>query len=243
MARPRKLETDDLIQLVESFYESTGDPAKLKFSLLEGYAVSLGIAVKAYDFKRNEAVRKRMEELRSISDANGYCAIAYKSLDVDAMLNRNYTRQMMKDSLLELDESWRHIFEKAADLSRKNKALLSALSTERKLRETLATEADATKIRVTSLERERNDLIAENRYLKKALKEYLYPAIANEILLRENILEQADTEVVPVAMDALSDAEIPSPFPASVNHDRQMLSREEALLHRMNIKYEVKNNA
>jgi len=89
MARPRKLETRELVQIAESFYESHGNPAKLKFSLLEEYAMSLGIDAKAYDFKRNETVRKRMDELRVASDASGSGAIAYKSLDVEAMLNCN----------------------------------------------------------------------------------------------------------------------------------------------------------
>lgn len=89
--------------------------------------------------------------------------------------------------------------------------------------------------RATLLECKLSDTLTENRYLKKALRVYLYPAIANEILLCENILEQADTEVTPEAMEALVDAETPSPFPASINRDRQMLSREELLLQRMSI--------
>jgi len=234
MARPRKLESDELVQIVESFYESHGNPAKLKFSLLEEYAKSLGIDAKAYDFKRNEAVRKRVDELRAESAASGPGAIAYKSLDVEAMLNRNYTRQMMRDSLLELDESWRRVYERAAELSRKNAALLSALNAEGKSSRAHAEGKNASEARVKLLEREANNLLSENRYLKRVLKEYLYPAIANEILLRENILAQADTDVTPFAMEALADAETPVPFPASVDRDRQMLSREEALLRRMN---------
>ena len=233
MARPRKLETRELVQIAESFYESHGNPAKLKFSLLEEYAMSLGIDAKAYDFKRNETVRKRMYELRAASDASGPGAIAYKSLDVEAMLNCNYTRQMMKDSLISLDESWRRIYERAVELSSKNAALLSALNAEGKSKRALAEERDALGARVKLLERKANDLSNENRYLKRVLKEYLYPAIANEILLRENVLSQADTEVTPHAMQALADVETPSPFAASVDRDRQMLSREDALLQRM----------
>ena len=128
MARPRKLETGEMLQIVDSFFESCGDPAKLKCSNLEEFARSLGIEAKAYNFRRDVAVRKRMEELSATSDAYGVGAIAYKSLDVEAMLNRNYTRQMMRDSLLEMDESWRRVYEKAAELSRRNAALLLALS-------------------------------------------------------------------------------------------------------------------
>ena len=233
MARPRKLATDEMLQIVDSFYESCGDPAKLKYSFLEEYAISLGIKVKAYDFRRNESVRSRMEELRALSGTYGAGAIAYKSLDVEALLNRNCTRQMMRDSLLELDETWRRVYERATDLSHKNEALLSALSAEKKRTETLASEKEFFEAEIKKLGHGSNSLLLENRYLKKALREYLYPAIANEILLRENVLEQVDTEVTQEAMEALADEVMPSSFSASVNQDRQALSREESLLRRM----------
>ena len=63
MARPRKLSDDEMLKIVDSFYESNGNPSMLKCSLLEEYAISIGVEVKAYDFRRNEAVRHRMDEL------------------------------------------------------------------------------------------------------------------------------------------------------------------------------------
>ena len=72
-------------------------------------------------------------------------------------------------------------------------------------------------------------LVLENRYLKKMLRQYLYPAIANEILMRENMLDQVDTEVTATAMANLVDPGIPASFPHSVAADAAALSREEAL--------------
>lgn len=65
------------------------------------------------------------------------------------------------------------------------------------------------------------------------LKTYLYPAVANEILKQENLLENPDTEVTGVAMERLADAGIPASFPETVSADRKMRSREEELLQRM----------
>ena len=67
MARPRKLNDAEMLKIVDSFYEGNGDPSMLKCSFLEEYAVSIGIDVKAYDFRRNTAVRARMGELRDLS--------------------------------------------------------------------------------------------------------------------------------------------------------------------------------
>jgi len=243
MARPRKLGTDEMISIVDSFFESNGNTGRLKCSFLEEYAVSLGFEVKAYDFRRNAAVRQRMEELRGAVSTTVPGVIAYKSMDVDAMLNRNYTREMMKNSLLELDETWRRVYERATELSGENAALLSALALKNQTVEELTTERDSLGTRIKSVERDSGTLTIENRYLRKALKEYLYPAIANEILKLENVLEQVDTEVTPEAMSALADTDIPSSFSASIATDKRMLSREESLLERMSAQIQGDDNA
>ena len=231
MARPKKTDTDTLIQIVDSFFESHGNPVKMKCSRLEEYACSLGFDIKAYDFRRSDAVRRRIEELRNSVWVNGgNDAIAYKSMDVDAFIFRNNTQEKLKNSLLELDETWRSIYEKAAALSSKNGALLSSLATKDRKLETVVAEKDSLAEKLHPLEHSVRTLSTENRYLRKALREYLYPAIANEILQEENVLEQTDTEVTQVAMAALVDSSMPSPFSSAVENDKQMVSRSDRLL-------------
>jgi hypothetical protein len=65
------------------------------------------------------------------------------------------------------------------------------------------------------------------------LKTYLYPAIANEILLRENVLEQVDTVVTESAISQMADNAVPEPFSRMTAADRMIQSREEELLARM----------
>jgi hypothetical protein len=233
MARPRKLSTDEMLQIVDSYFENCGDPGELKCSFLEIYAASLGIEAKAYDFRRNAAVRQRMEELRGPVKSDGIGAIVYKTMDVDAMLNRNHTREMMKNSLLELDETWRRVYEKASDLSRKNTALLSEMSSLKKTTERISDEKETLEVQAKSADRKANALIVETRYLKKMIGAYLYPAIANEILKDENVLEQIGTRASPEAMAALSESGAPTSFSSSVAGDMKMLSREESLLERI----------
>ena len=160
-------------------------------------------------------------------------AIAYKSLDVDAMLNRNNTRESMRNSLLELDETWRRIYEKASNLTHKNASLLAASASKDNDIKALDTEKSGLEAKVKSLEHDSNSLVHQNRYLRKALKTYLYPAIANEILQDENVLEQVDTSVTPEAMSMLVDSYMPSSFSSSVNSDKRLISRESRLLERL----------
>jgi hypothetical protein len=83
------------------------------------------------------------------------------------------------------------------------------------------------------LKRDYNALILENRYLKKAFKEYLFPAIANEILRIEGSLESVDTSVTEAAMDAFAEPDMPIPFSKSIEPDSRKLSREEDIMRRM----------
>ena len=222
-----------MLHIVDSYFETNGDSGILKYSFLEEYAVSLGVDVKAYDFRRNEAVRKHMEELRNLGKADRSAAIAYKGLDVDTFLGRNRTREMLRVSLLELDETWRRVYERAAALTQRNAALLAELFVKKQ--EAEASTAQNTKLESVNgaLTKSSNALVLENRYLKKMLRQYLYPAIANEILMSENVLVQVDTEVTATAMTNLVDPAAPASFSHSVANDMAMLSREEVLLQRM----------
>jgi hypothetical protein len=243
MARPKKLETSELVRIVDSYFESNGDPGRLKCSFLEEYAISMGFDVKAYDFRRDAAVRKRMEELRLSAGGIGNSAIAYKSLDVDALLNRNYTREMLKNSILELDETWRRVYERAATLTKENAALMSSLALKRRDIDALAAEKDACEARAKAAGRDLNALVLENRYLRRSLKEYLYPAVANEILKREHVLAQIDTDVPPMTMAALTDGAAPMAFSASVAADKDAVSKEAAILKRMGERVYGKDDA
>lgn len=222
-----------MLRIVDSYFETNGDPSMLKCSFLEEYALSLGVNVKAYDFRRNELVRKRMEELREISRTGNAGAIAYKGMDVDAFLNRSNTKELLRNSLLELDETWRRVYERAAVLTQRNASLLADIFTKKQEAEVLTAQNSELESAYRTLKKSSNALALENRYLKRMLKQYLYPAIANEILKNENVLEQADTDVTGAAMADLVDPFVPASFPNSIAADMAVLSREEALLKRM----------
>ena len=234
MARPQKLSDAAMLKIVNSFYGSNGDPSMLKCSFLEEYAISLGSDVKAYDFRRNKAVRQRIDELKDLSLLPSSAgAIAYKSLDADALLDRNRTRPMLRNALLELDETWRRIYDRAAEMSKRNENLEKSIESVSAERDKLTCTASKLSSQITALNKSNEELTLESRYLKRMLKQYLYPAIANEILLNENVLEQVDTEVTQTAMDKMADPFLPSPFSSAVASDREILSREEVLMERM----------
>jgi len=234
MARPRKLDEADAIRLVDSLYEQCGDHNRLKFSELEKHATMLGMDVKAYDLRRHEAVLKRIAEIKAYElNSCNLKALAYKGLDIDGFVRSNRTPDKLKRSLSELDGRWRKLFDHAVRLSaqvsglsdklKKSGALVGGLTEKNaKLAENVASWRSATAA-----------LKAENAYLRKMIKEYLYPALADHILKIETT--GGAYAVTPAAIIAMTDREVPLPFGLSIEPDCEMRSREDDLMDRLRL--------
>jgi regulator of replication initiation timing len=228
MARPKKAAVSDMLRIVNAYWETHGDPKKLKCSLLEEYAAAIGYDIKAYDFRRDEAVRKRIEELKK-GGGLGTVALAYKNLDADALIANNVTKPTLKAALLDLDSYWRDIYDHSVEIAESNLRLLLENAALRKSVAGITAERDEN----DKFRRINNALAIENRYLRSALSRYLYPAIANEILHHSGVLKQIDTEVTDIAMADMSESSTPMTFSAAIAPDAQILSREQALIERM----------
>ena len=228
MARPKKTTSSDMLRIVNAYWETHGDPKKLKCSHFEEYAATIGFNIKAYDFRRDEAVRVRIEELRA-GGGEGSLALAYKNLDADALIADKPTKVELKAALTDLDSYWRGVYDSAVDTAEYNLRLLSEIAALRKTVVDIKTERDE----LGKVRSENNALTLENRYLRSTLSRYLYPAIANEILYRSGVLKQIDTEATEFAIVEMTEPSEPMPLSVAIEADTRVLSREEALLGRM----------
>jgi len=228
MARPKKTDSRDMLRILNAYWETHGDPKKLKCSNLEEYAASIGFEIKAYDFRRDEAVRKRIEELRAGISVGAF-ALAYRNLDADALIADNPAKPALKTALVDLDSYWRGVYDRAVETAESNLRLLSEIAALRKSVADMAVERDE----ASNIRSENNALVLENRYLRSSLSRYLYPAIANEILYRSGVLKQIDTEVADAAMAEMTEPSTPMTFSEAIEPDIRALSREQALLGRM----------
>ena len=232
MARPKKVSVSDMLRVVDSFYETHGDASKLKFKSLETYAASLGIDAKEYDFRRNDAVKQRIAEINELRETFGL-SLAYKTLDADALIYANPTRASLKAALVELDRSWKDIYDRAVELSSENTALLSSNHAIMRDADVLRTEIVSLKDDVNELKRQAADLLVENRYLKSALEDWLYPDVANEILRREGVARNVVTNVASDVMEELSDFGESANIDHIVASDSVRMSKAQALVDRM----------
>ena len=244
MGRRKKNGSSVLVGLVDDFYEhqAGGDPGKLKYSALEKYARSRGVQASWHDFRRDGEVLRRIRELRERREpeASPQIVPAYKSLDIEGMLRNARTAEELKRKLFELDCYWKKAYDDAVGFMEENRKLSAQKSRcEAELRR-LELEKEEQAALTVSMETRIRKLEKENAYLRRTLRECLYPAVADE-LLRESGLSSGKSGVVrPDAFPRLIEGDTPQPFdgvqvPASKEPNRQerLLSvmKEQASRH------------
>lgn len=239
MARPKKLESSQMIRIVDSYFttEAAGNPNRLKCSLLGEYAGRMGYPVKAYDFQRDEQVREHMDSLKKLVQGEMGTRFltgdSYKSLDVEELVKGLRNPIKLRRMISELDEYWRQVYESSLHLMKKNKELLENYHKEKNEKEELLAREQGNQASGQEYRKANKQLSAENQYLRKMLKTYLYPAVANEILLEERLLSSVDTQVTKAAMAAFAEEGLPPSFSQAVREDRKRISREDELLAQM----------
>lgn len=239
MPRPKKLSSDEMVSLVDSFFSSevAGDPTKLKCSLLEKYAVQKGFPVKAYDFRRDEKVRARIDELKCLShDENGMTVrmgTPYKNLDIECLLKVRRNPDELREALRELDAYWQKVYETIV-IERRNftESKLEKQALNKKI-DVLDDSIREMNKEIHELKSKERNLVVENRYLRKMLRTYLYPALANEILTQEQLLKDADTNVTEKAKSELIDGSLPSSVSGGIARDYEVISKEQNILKQM----------
>ena len=69
--------------------------------------------------------------------------------------------------------------------------------------------------------------------MRKVLKKYLYPAVANEILLEENAIKDAETHLTENAAMDMIEFDKPQSLDEHMRQDIRIQSEEERLLSKM----------
>lgn len=235
MARPRKMTTEQMVEVVNSYYmQNDGNPTLLKCSIIARYASQLGYDAEGYDFRRNEKVRAYIDQLRENSAApEKDIPLTYKALDIDELLRCNGGNAQLAKALADLDSYWKRVSGFASMTAEENRKLMAAKHEyELSLKEAAASqERIHTKNEEISLQN--NKLVLENRYLRKMLRTYLYPAVADEILVRENALKESSTQVTQTAVRDLTEFGVPQSLQKSTACDTALLADEERLLEKM----------
>jgi len=233
--------TEQMIAVVDSYYltRAEDNEKRLKCSLIADYAVELGYQANGYDFARNMEVREHIERMKCFAEVQAEYHMgttivpAHKNLDIAGFIRLNRDDTKLAQALAELDAYWKRIYQYAEKTAQQNRTLMKEKSGyETALKETVAA-GEALKAENDGLSSKINKLTVENRYLRKMLRTYLYPAVANEILAREGALNEAGTQVSEAAVRDMTESGSPLSLRESVEADVELQSEEERLLAKM----------
>jgi len=233
--------TEQMIAVVDSYYMTRADhnAKRLKCSLIAAYAVELGYSAQGYDFARNMEVREHIERMKCFAEVQAEDRMhvnnstAYKSLDVEGFIRSNMGHAQLSKALAELDAYWERVYGQAEMAAAQNRALMKEKSGyEAALKESVIA-GEELKAENTGVSGKCNKLIIENRYLRKMLRTYLYPAVANDILIKENALKDADTQVTDAAVMDMTEFKAPQSIWESVSSDVELQQEEYRLLTKM----------
>ena len=236
MGRPKKTDSGMLVHLVEEYYETkaNGDPTRLKFTDIAAFAREKGYAVESYDLRRDENVRRKLEELKALHDqteAEQFIS-AYRNLNVDELFRHAGGIEELKSSIRSLDAYWRRIYDDSIAVKRENERLSQKVDKRQEVQK-LRDEVAALAGMQTQLQDENKRLSAENAYLKHVLRSSLYPAVAQELLRQDNLPVPEIHVVRPEALPTLIEGETPQPFTGEQGQMTKPQTHQEKLLAQM----------
>ena len=236
MGRPKKTDSGMLVQLVEEFYETEakGNPSRLKYTDMAAFAKDKGYAIEAYDLRRDENVRRKLEELKALHDQGEaeQLVSAYRNLDVDALLRHAGGIEDLKSSIRSLDAYWRRIYDESISVKRENERLSQNIENRQEVQK-LRNEVEALSSKQVELQGENRRLAAENAYLKRVLRSSLYPAVAQELLRQDKLPVPDNHTVRPDALPMLIEGRTPQPFTGEQEQTPKPLTHQEKLLSQM----------
>ena len=159
---------------------------------------------------------------------------AFKSLDVAGLIRNNPSMAQLAKALTELNDYWKRIYDHAEQISKENSVLKKGKTEYQEEQKKSVLSQEKLTAENMELSQRNNRLIVENRYLRKMLRTYLYPDVANEILVQEKSLKgSGETKVTDAALRDMTELGAPQSLHEAVSKDISMQSEEERLLSKM----------
>lgn len=200
MAKPKTIEDDVLINLIQKFYteECYSNAAGLKLPRIAEYIAKNGYPTYTVTtLRRNTNARNYIDSLIESSTGNANILVTYKTLDVDTFLDNNRTRTALKRELTNLDAYYKSIADSASEISKKNRELSEKFQRTKTALTDVQAEAASLKQTIARLEQENKALKLQNKNLSDTVKDYVYDGIATELLVQDGELINADTKIDP----------------------------------------------
>ena len=206
MGRPKLIEDQALLELIKKYYyeECHGDAKELKLPKITEYINKNGYPnYPVTTLRRTSIAMAYIEEMKKIADDNHYVAVsAYQTIDAAAFVDANRSRDMLIKGISERDSYYKTIADSASHAFEKLNQLQQQLDRKKEANTELNGKVAELEELNAKYKAQLRELDIELRASKAVIDTYIYPELANELLVKEGALRKTES---PIKEGALED--------------------------------------
>lgn len=197
MARPKYIEDRVLLELIKKYFyeECNANIKKLKASEIVKYINCHGYPdYPATTLRRTPAAMEYIEELKKAINDDDYITIeSYRTIDAAALVDSNRSRDKLISAITERDCYYKKIADSAFYHIEKYKKLKEKYEQEKENTNALITKITELENLLTEYKTEMKILHSDLSAYKSVIETYVYPEIANELLIKEGAIRKTET--------------------------------------------------
>lgn len=204
MSRAKTYSTKEVIGFLNE-YRIENPGLKISIPKFGTYLRGKGCDVQDHTLRRDEEFKKYLEKINKEESSERFNElITYKTIDVDAFIEKNNNKVKLREALINRDRYYADIAARATEaIHEKNECLEKMKKSDAevtKLKEKLKKmEENQDTARIDNSELKRKDEVITA--LKNIIDDYIYPNAANAILRKEGILKIENNIIDDKAID------------------------------------------
>lgn len=189
MARPKHIEDHILLELIKQYFyaECHNNLKKLRTSEIIKYINNNGYPnYRVTTLRRTKAAIDYIEALKkTICDNNYITVVSYQTIDAAAFVGSNRSRDRLIKAISERDSYYKTIADSAAQCFEKYNNLKKQYDIEKEKSNALTAKSEELEEMIFKYKTEIKTLTYELNIHKSVIETYIYPEIANELLVKE----------------------------------------------------------
>lgn len=204
MARPKKMDDEFMLSLAQQYYaeKCSNNIELLKVSKIGEYIRSKGYDVQDHLIRRNELVREYIDSIKADNETAKIKIVSvFNDMDVDDFLKRNRTQQALRTALVERQNYYMQVAHSASLIFKENKKLKEKLEKTEKEISLLEQQLESSDFAKKETLKGFHEAKRKARILQDLVETYVYPEIANELLVQKGILKKTEGMVDPKVVE------------------------------------------
>ena len=196
MARPKLIEDGPLLDLIKKYFyeECHNDIKKLKPSQIVKYINDNGYPeYPVTTLRRTQVAMDYIEELKkTLTDDNYATVVSYQAIDAALLVESNRSRDRLIKAITERDCYYKTIADSAAQAFERYNHLQKQYESEKENNALLAEKNSELEELILKYKLEIKTLTNELNVRKTVIETYVYPEIANELLVKEGAIRKTE---------------------------------------------------